>query len=44
MFAGLGIIVLISVVLAFFAYALAPDNSPDANDQILQLETHAPGL
>ena len=36
------VIIVISVLLAFFAYALAPDNSPSANEQILQLETHPP--
>lgn len=38
------VIIMISVFLAFFAYALAPDNSPSANEQILQLETHPPGF
>jgi len=38
------VIIVISVLLAFFAYALAPDNSPSANEQILQLETHPPGF
>ena len=38
------VIILLSVVLAFFAYAIAPDNSPSANEQILQLETHPPGF
>jgi peptide/nickel transport system permease protein len=36
--------IIISVLLAVFAYALAPDNSPSANEQILQLETHPPGF
>ena len=38
------VIIVISVMLAVFAYALAPDNSPSANEQILQLETHPPGF
>ena len=40
---GLAIIVL-AVLLAFFAYAISPDNSPSANEQIIQLETHPPGF
>lgn len=36
-------VVLASVVLAILAYAVASDNSPSANEQILQLETHSPG-
>jgi len=31
-------------ILAVFAYAIAPDNSPSANEQMLQLETHPPGF
>lgn len=38
------IIIILSVAIAFFAYAIAPDNSPSANEQILQLETHPPGF
>lgn len=40
---GLGI-VLLAFLLSIFAYAVAPDNSPSGNEQILQLETHAPGF
>lgn len=40
---GLGVIIL-SVLLAVFAYVLSPDNSPSGNEQILQLETHPPGF
>lgn len=40
---GLGVIVF-SVLLSVFAYIVAPDNSPSANAQILQLETHPPGF
>ncbi len=40
---GLGVIV-VAVVLALLAYAIAPDNSPMSNEQILQLETHPPGF
>lgn len=39
---GLGIIVF-AVFIALFTYAVAPDNSPHANEQILQLEKHSPG-
>jgi peptide/nickel transport system permease protein len=40
---GLGVIIF-SALLAVFAYAVAPDNSSSANEQILQLETHPPGF
>lgn len=40
---GLGVIIL-AALIAVFAYLVAPDNSPSANDQILQLETHPPGF
>ncbi len=38
------VIIVASVLLAFFAYAVSPDNSPSANEQIIQLETHPPGF
>ena len=38
------VVIILSVFLAFLAYAVAPDNSPSANEQILQLETHPPGF
>jgi peptide/nickel transport system permease protein len=38
------IVVVFSILLAIFAYAVAPDNSPSGNEQILQLETHPPGF
>ena len=38
------VVIVLSVVLAFLAYAISPDNSPSANQQILQLETHPPGF
>lgn len=41
--AGLAI-VLIATFLAIFCYVLAPDNSPSANEQILEIETHSPGF
>lgn len=41
--AGL-IIVAIATLLAVFCYMLAPDNSPSANEQVLELETHNPGF
>ena len=41
--AGLAIIVF-ALLLSIFAYLVAPDNSPSANAQILQLETHPPGF
>lgn len=39
---GLAVIVF-AFFLSAFAYIVAPDNSPSANEQILQLETHPPG-
>ena len=41
--AGLAIVA-IATFLAVFCYVLAPDNSPSANEQILELETHRPGF
>ncbi|HRP39787.1 MAG TPA: ABC transporter permease [Chitinophagales bacterium] len=41
--AGL-IIVAVATLLAVFCYVLAPDNSPSANEQVLELETHNPGF
>lgn len=38
---GLAIIIL-SLFIAVFAYQLAPDGTPDANEQVLELETHPP--
>ena len=38
------VIIILSVALAFLAYAVSPDNSPSANEQMLQLETHPPGF
>lgn len=40
---GLAVIIL-SVFVSILAYLIAPDNSPNANEQILQLETHEPGF
>ncbi len=37
-------IIIFAVLLAVFAYVVSPDNSPSANEQILQLETHPPGF
>ena len=37
------VIILLSVFVSVFAYLISPDNSPSANEQILQLETHEPG-
>ncbi len=37
-------VVAISFFLSVFAYAVAPDNSPSGNEQILQIETHEPGF
>jgi peptide/nickel transport system permease protein len=37
-------VILFAALLAVFAYVVAPDNSPSANEQILQLETHPPGF
>lgn len=40
---GLSVIAL-ALLTAVFSYVIAPDNTTDANDQILQLETHDPGF
>jgi peptide/nickel transport system permease protein len=40
---GLAVIIF-ALLLALTAYLVAPDNSPSANEQILQLETHPPGF
>ena len=36
-------VIMISLFIAVFAYRLAPDNTPDANEQTLQLEMMPPG-
>ncbi|MCS6819269.1 MAG: ABC transporter permease, partial [Chitinophagales bacterium] len=41
--AGLAVVACASL-LALGCYLFAPDNSPDANTQILELETHPPGF
>ena len=41
--AGL-VVITASVIVAMLAYGISPDNSPDANQQILPLETHSPGF
>ncbi len=41
--AGL-VLILLSFVIAIFAYQFAPDGTPDANEQVLELETHPPGF
>ncbi len=38
------VIIIFAALLALFAYLVTPDNSPSANEQILQLETHPPGF
>jgi peptide/nickel transport system permease protein len=38
------VIVVLSFLIAVFAYQLAPDNTPDANDQVLELEMRPPGF
>jgi len=40
---GLGVIML-ALLLSVLAYVISPDNSPSANEQILQLEAHPPGF
>ncbi len=40
---GLAIII-VSLFIAIFAYQLSPDGTPDANEQVLELETHPPGF
>jgi len=43
--AVLGIIIIcISVLIALFAYAIVPDSSPDANEQILEIATEKPNF
>jgi len=41
--AGLAIVIL-AAIFSLLCYVIAPDNSPSANEQILELETHAPGF
>jgi len=41
--AGL-VIIAISVIIAVLGYAITPDSTPDANDQILQITNKAPGF
>jgi peptide/nickel transport system permease protein len=41
--AGL-LIIAISVIIAVLGYAITPDSTPDANDQILQITNKAPGF
>ncbi len=38
------IIIFISVMIAIFAYAIVPDASPDANEQILEIATEKPNF
>ena len=38
------IVIGFAALIAIFCYAVAPDSTPDGNDQILQLETHPPGF
>jgi peptide/nickel transport system permease protein len=38
------VVIVFALILALTAYLVAPDNSPSANQQILQLETHPPGF
>ncbi|MFN8316438.1 MAG: ABC transporter permease [Chitinophagales bacterium] len=38
------VIILLCLLLAVFAYQIAPDGTPDANEQVLELETHPPGF
>jgi len=43
--AMLGLVVIVlAFLLSVFAYVVSPDNSPSGNEQVLQLETHAPGF
>src|SRR4051794_11241027 len=39
---GLGVVCL-AMVLSLLVYVVSPDNSPSANEQIVQLETQPPG-
>ncbi len=36
--------IILCVFIAIFAYFIAPDNTTNSDEQILQLETHAPGF
>ena len=38
------VVICLSVLIALFAYWIAPDNSPDANDQIPELALSEPGF
>jgi len=40
---GMGVIIL-ATFLSLAAYIVAPDNSPSGNEQLIQLETQAPGF
>lgn len=40
---GLGFIIL-NIMIAVFAYFITPDSTTNADEQILQLETHSPGF
>lgn len=40
-----GIIILfLALFIAIFAYIIAPDNTPDANDQVLEISSQPPGF
>lgn len=38
------VVIVLAFLLSVFAYVVSPDNSPSGNEQVLQLETHAPGF
>ena len=38
------IIIFVSVMIALFAYAIVPDSTPDANEQILEIATEKPNF
>jgi ABC-type dipeptide/oligopeptide/nickel transport system permease subunit len=37
-------LIAVCTLIAVFAYQITPDSTPDANEQILELETHPPGF
>jgi peptide/nickel transport system permease protein len=41
--AGL-VVIILSLLVAIFAYALAPDHTHNADEQVLQLKMHSPGF
>ncbi len=38
------IVIILAVVVAILGYSITPDQTPDANDQVLELASHTPGF